>query len=335
MPFVKKRHTLSEGMRSTPVVNIVKGKVVLAASNEATWLDISPFGHGSFGTVFSGMLDNECVAFKVSNLKSIDASHTIIRERYLFQYKKLIHPTIVEYIEGCDAWCEERQQTCPGYIMKLYPTDLYKQMKDTNVFPVWRIERVLDDTLAALHFLESKSIVHRDLKPENLMWDGSHYRLGDFNCAVIKADMSIGKHVQALVYRAPENLLRCDTGLTHQSRMDEWALGCILVELLVNEPLFSEATERNMVHAIVATLGPLPSFMLDTSRNGTVVDTKTNMLLPPDGHIESPCKALLQKAVTKVHDSANTELGERVIDVISKTLIADPKKRKGSGEFIL
>ena len=58
-------------------------------------------------------------------------------------------------------------------------------------------------------------------------------------------------YIQSRFYRSPEVLL----GLTYNSAIDMWSLGCIAVELFLGLPLFPGTSEYNQITRIVEMLG--------------------------------------------------------------------------------
>lgn len=63
-------------------------------------------------------------------------------------------------------------------------------------------------------------------------------------------------YIQSRFYRSPEVLL----GLTYNSAIDMWSLGCIAVELFLGLPLFPGTSEYNQITRIVEMLGYDHSF---------------------------------------------------------------------------
>ena len=92
--------------------------------------------------------------------------------------------------------------------------------------------------LEALDFLHKNRIVHTDLKPENIMFtdneNNNEIRLVDFGGAHWDYKKS-EDHLFTEEYRAPE----CILGHKYSNKIDIWAAGCIIFEMLTGTPLFS------------------------------------------------------------------------------------------------
>jgi serine/threonine-protein kinase len=114
-----------------------------------------------------------------------------------------------------------------------------------------------------LHAAHHKSIIHRDLKPENIFVlekDGQHdfVKIVDFGIA---KDVKAGKRLTAVgmvlgtpEYMSPEQA----TGQETDHRVDQYALGCILYEMLVGDvPFKGENAPKTLTkHVFDAVVPP-------------------------------------------------------------------------------
>jgi len=66
-------------------------------------------------------------------------------------------------------------------------------------------------------------------------------------------------YVQSRWYRAPEVMLGCPWDV----KVDMWALGCVLAEVLIGQPLFRRSAVEAVLAAQIAVLGPIPTHMTD------------------------------------------------------------------------
>jgi serine/threonine protein kinase len=119
--------------------------------------------------------------------------------------------------------------------------------------------------LIGLHYLHSKKIIHRDLKPENILIDNlpggvDILVIGDFGVSTldiqkIKITKTLsGKTTPA--YMAPEMIAE----KLSTTKVDMWALGVILYQLVSNKHPFEAATFFNTMNLIrKREPAPLPS----------------------------------------------------------------------------
>jgi serine/threonine protein kinase len=112
----------------------------------------------------------------------------------------------------------------------------------------------LVDAISAMH---ASDIVHFDLKPENIVYQ----RVPDGNIKYMIIDFGAAEHtdtVQSAEFQRQLN--RCEITLTslfyrsyeavmldgkqlHTNKSDVWALGCIIYEMITNQPLFEDLHE--------------------------------------------------------------------------------------------
>jgi serine/threonine protein kinase len=115
--------------------------------------------------------------------------------------------------------------------------------------------------LEGIEWLHGLSIVHRDVKMSNLLLnDRGILKIADFGMARNVGTQEDGRSVHGalsprvitLWYRAPEVLFG-DTG--YGIAVDVWAVGCVLGELLIHQPLLPGKNEENQVDLMVQMFG--------------------------------------------------------------------------------
>jgi serine/threonine-protein kinase len=116
--------------------------------------------------------------------------------------------------------------------------------------PIADALRIAIEVADALHHAHERGILHRDVKPENILLagyrpgsDSWHAMVADFGVARALNDVasitSTGVSVGTPLYMSPEQAAG-DARIDR--RVDVYALGCVLYEMLVGEPPFTGPT---------------------------------------------------------------------------------------------
>ena len=124
------------------------------------------------------------------------------------------------------------------------------QSRLTRAFSGAETRAAMRQLLRGAEKLHGAGTVHRDIKPDNiLVGPGGALKICDLGMAVPAGPAGEPypeETVAALWYRAPELL---SGGRNYGPAVDMWALGCVMTELLVGEPLFRDAeTEDDVLH---------------------------------------------------------------------------------------
>ncbi len=123
---------------------------------------------------------------------------------------------------------------------------------------------VMRRLLRALAHVAAAGHAHRDVKPENILLaagggpggggGGVRPLLADFGqIRHLRAAGPLTPYVSTRWYRAPEVLLRVGA---YDARVDVWAAGCVLVELLTGRPAFPGGSEADQFYRLCVALGP-------------------------------------------------------------------------------
>ena len=127
---------------------------------------------------------------------------------------------------------------------------------ESHSFSESEVKCLVLQLLQAVHFLHSKWIFHRDLKLSNLLLNNrGELKLCDFGLARYYQPGNDGAYTPRVVtlwYRAPELLLGT---AKYDAAVDNWAVGCVLAELLRHEPLFPGKAEVDTLERIFKLLG--------------------------------------------------------------------------------
>jgi renal tumor antigen len=145
--------------------------------------------------------------------------------------------------------------------------------------------------LSAIAFVHSRNMFHRDVKPENCMVnrDTMELKLADFGSArgIDSRTPAYTEYVSTRWYRAPECIL---TSGSYGPEVDEWAVGCMIYELLTARPLFPGKHEIDQIARIHSLLGtPTGDVLAQFSQNpNTQISLSFAPRAPQDFHTMLP-----------------------------------------------
>jgi serine/threonine protein kinase len=200
------------------------------------------------------------VALKViGSAMAEDAAFRRRFEREVRLAAQLDHPHVVPLLDSgeTDGALFMVSQLIPGL-------NLQEVLTLDGPFPPGGAARVAGQIGSALDAAHALGLLHRDVKPQNVLLDGSvedgTAYLTDFGLSKHVASTSgltrAGTWVGTIDYAAPEQLqaLDCD------HRVDVYALGCLLYEMLTGEIPFPKA--RNVQKMIAHVTEPPPAVSL-------------------------------------------------------------------------
>ena len=163
---------------------------------------------------------------------------------------RLKHPNVVLlkeiFIEEIDNYDSAYlfYQNMPSNLERLINSSYDYNKKHPNLVPF-----IIYQILKGLSYIHSKGIIHRNLKPANILIDeNSNIKICGFGNAIYSSDYEstfrgeINDYISekiGLNYMAPEGLSskkKCEG--EYDEKVDLWAVGCILVELLTKESPF-------------------------------------------------------------------------------------------------
>lgn len=178
--------------------------------------------------------------YKKSVVASVMPLKILFRE--ISVHQMLIHPNIVRLFDHM----EDRGKI---YLILEYAEKgslfnmIRKKIKlsETEAWPIFT------QTCVGLHYLHSKNILHRDLKPENLLISqNGTIKIGDFGWSARGSEQRV-TFCGTLDYMSPEML----KNLPQTNKVDIWALGVLLYEMLHGAPPFRAKNPREMVKLIL------------------------------------------------------------------------------------
>ena len=135
--------------------------------------------------------------------------------------------------------------------------ELLHHLSNLPVVPIDDTRLYMAEVVLALEHLHKHHIVYRDLKPENVLLDkDGHIKLTDFGlCKEINED-GTKTFCGTAEYLAPEVVLRTGYGF----KVDWWALGILLYEILFNGTPFYDENQAVLFDNIVNEEPKFPKF---------------------------------------------------------------------------
>lgn len=215
---------------------------------------VGKLGEGSFADVYKVRSpEGTCYAIKrlkkhYRSLNEVHKLEEINALRVLQDHPNIVklHDLIYDAVNGYVAM-----------VFELLDMNLYEFSKGfTKPMDETKALLLIYQLLSALQYMHSKNLFHRDVKPENCMINKDTFELklvdfGSTRCYQSRAPYT--EYVSTRWYRAPECIL---TAGSYGPEVDEWAVGCMLYELLTNKPLFpgkNEIDQINRIHNIVGS----------------------------------------------------------------------------------
>ena len=187
--------------------------------------------------------------------------------------------------------------------LKLFPNGLDYQV----------VQKYLFQIINGIGFCHSHNIIHRDIKPENILVSQSGVvKLCDFGFArTLAAPGEVyTDYVATRWYRAPELLVG---DVKYGKAVDIWAIGCLVIEMLMGQPLFPGESDIDQLHHIMTCLGNLiPRHQELFYKNPVFAGVR----LPE-----------VKDAEAEPLESRYPKLPEAVISLAKKCLHIDPDKR--------
>jgi tRNA A-37 threonylcarbamoyl transferase component Bud32 len=204
-------------------------------------------GAGGMATVYlaQDLKHNRQVAVKVLDP---DLSERLGAERFLREIEtaaNLTHPHILPLFDSGEA---------NGFLFYVMPfvegESLRSRLTKEKQLPVEDAVQITREIADALAYAHEKGVIHRDVKPANIMLEAGHAVLADFGVAHAVAEAKedrltrTGTSLGTPTYMSPEQA----TGEQDlDGRSDQYALGCVLFEMLAGHPPFTGAQVEAVV----------------------------------------------------------------------------------------
>ena len=224
---------------------------------------VGRIGQGGMGAVYEAhhLRVRKRVAVKLLNRAMASKDEALTRfRREAVVASRLGHPNLVNILDfGSSADGQ------PYLVMEfLEGEDLDRRIHRSGAMPLPSAIRISRQVAAAVSAVHAKGIVHRDLKPANIFLvhvpgEPDFVKVLDFGVSKIRASQTkltdASKTVGTPAYMSPEQAFGPSHAVDH--RADQWALACIIWEMLSGHPPFS-ADDPDALFYQLRNLSPEP-----------------------------------------------------------------------------
>jgi predicted ATPase len=161
------------------------------------------------------------------------------------------------------------------YVMPLVegPT-LRDELDARRSLPTGDALRIAEQVAGALDHAHAQGVVHRDVKPENILLSGGHAVVTDFGIARTSGDAigtatltAAGFTLGTPAYLSPE---QAAGERTVDGRSDQYALACVVYEMLAGAPPFTGKTAQQVI--VKHFLEPVPSLGIEPRAPARALD---------------------------------------------------------------
>lgn len=231
---------------------------------------LGEIGRGGMATVFlaEDAKHQRRVAIKVLDQ---ELSQTLGPERFLREIQtaaRLTHPHILPLHDSGEA---------DGLLYYVMPyvkgESLRARLSREKQLPVGAAINLAREIASALAYAHAEGLVHRDVKPANILLESGQAVLADFGLAQAISDSDekatrltrTGVSVGTPTYMSPEQAAGEEN---LDGRSDQYALGCILFEMLAGEPAFAGSTPQAILAKKLGSAPPSLSLFRSTIPTG-------------------------------------------------------------------
>ncbi|KAL0583281.1 hypothetical protein ABG067_006782 [Albugo candida] len=203
-------------------------------------------------------------------------------------------------------------------VFELMECNLYELIRGRRQFLSPNlIQSLMYQLIVSLDHMHHRGIFHRDIKPENILIEHSQtLKLADFgSCRGIYSKQPYTEYISTRWYRAPECLL---TDGFYGPAMDVWGAGCVFFEITSLQALFPGSNELDQLHRIHTILGSPSQNVLEEFHTQKAA------------HIEFDFAYQKGTSLSSLIPHASSD----AIDLMSKMLVYDPKKRLSARQVL-
>ncbi|XP_035208219.1 TBC domain-containing protein kinase-like protein isoform X2 [Stegodyphus dumicola] len=175
-------------------------------------------------------------AIDVCGINGLPLTPNSVRILGQFQKLKILeHEQLCSYLDVQRGKHERVMIVSEHYLSGLHEIKMRLLMKDINV-----LVRTIFEIVDALSYLHSQGIVHRCLCPSSIRFDSEgHVKLSNYGLYYMtEGGSTVSFPIGVPKYMAPEVLARGLHDISSSSKCDIWSLGIILLDLIMEEPLW-------------------------------------------------------------------------------------------------
>lgn len=236
-------------------------------------------GSGTYGKVYAatkggkkfaiklflpGTQPGDKEGFDASTLKEVDALTRL-------RHPNLVHAVQLFVGQNCNQDETEVHQYAPiVYAILSFKDSALSNLIDKGGLNFPQFLEMSSNILCGMDYMHREmGYMHLDLKPANILVEGKEAFVADFGFAishVVRKRRKLSTRIVTSWYRPPEICLKmaAKIGEAHYGpEVDMWSIGCILFEMLTDEPLFpgdgrtSEQVNKSVLKKIF-TVMPKP-----------------------------------------------------------------------------
>ena len=203
-------------------------------------------GKGGMATVFLAhdLKFDRDVALKFIHAELADAFGTERFQSEIAVLAKLQHPHILALYDSGEV------EGALFYVMPYVGGESVRdKLQREGQLPITEALRLAREVAGALAYAHEQGVIHRDIKPENILLSNGHALVADFGIAraVSRAagrrNTEDGFAVGTPAYMSPEQA----SGDPIDGRSDEYALACVIYEMLGGTPPFIGTSGRSVI----------------------------------------------------------------------------------------
>ena len=205
--------------------------------NSSQYKIIKTLGEGGFGKVYQVMNNNKYYAIKTISIVNKTPEEINSTKKEASILSSINNKYIVKFYDSCQdkEYFKILMEYCEGTDLRKFINNykIKNELIDEKI-----IYKIVLQLCIGLSYIHKMKLIHRDLKPENIFINkNNEVKLGDFGIArqLCFDNNYASTFIGTFVYMAPEEWSR----QKYTNKVDIWALGCIIYELLTLNRCFN------------------------------------------------------------------------------------------------